>query len=152
MTYATRRDTLSAGLTLVRHYDDTLDLDRALRFEGRTGPYLLYALVRLRSVLAKAGGAAGPVRLAHPAERDLAMACLGLDAALHAAAAGRTPHVLVDHAFEMAGALGRFYVACPVVGEPDAALRASRVSLCAAMAAAMARTCHLLGLRVPDAM
>lgn len=129
-----------------------LDLDRALQFEGRTGPYLLYALVRIRAVLAKAGGGAAPVALAHPAERELALACLGLDAALHRAVAARAPHELVTYAFELAGALGRFYVACPVASEPRLSLRGSRIALCRAAEAAMARAWDLLGLDVPAAM
>ncbi len=141
-----------ADLSTHRENGYALDLDAALRFEGHTGPYLLYALVRLRALLAKAGGEGGPVRIGHPAERRLALACLGLGPAVHRAAAARSPHELVGYAFALAGELSRFYVECPVGSEPDAAVRASRVSLCLATEAALAKALDLVGCVVPDAM
>lgn len=129
-----------------------LDLDRALAFEGHTGPYLLYALVRLRTLLAKVGAGPGPVVLGHAAERRLALAVLGFGPAVHRAAAGRTPHELVAYGFSLAGELSRFYVECPVGSEPDAGVKASRVAICRATEGVLARVLELLGCEVPAAM
>jgi arginyl-tRNA synthetase len=129
-----------------------LDLDRILQFEGRTGPYLLYALVRLRSVLTKVEGASGSVTLAHSAERELALTCLGYDLALKQASIARAPHDLIGYAFDLAGALGRFYVSCPVLSEPNVVLRGSRISICRVAEATMAQIYEVIGLDAPNAM
>jgi len=141
-----------ADLSSHRTTGYVLDLDRAVSFEGKTGPYLLYALVRLRAILAKAGQAGGPIALGPPTERRLALACLGFGDAVHRAAATRSPHELTGWAFDLAAEVSRFYADCPVVGEADAAVRASRISLCAAAEGVLASALHLLGCRVPSAM
>lgn len=129
-----------------------LDLDRAVSFEGKTGPYLLYALVRLRAILAKAGEAGGGIVINHLAERRLALACLGLGEAVQRAAASRTPHELTSWAFDMAAEVSRFYHECPVTGEKDEAIRASRISLCSAAEKSLGTALELLGCRIPEAM
>ena len=61
------------------------DLDRFTSFEGKTGPYLLYQAVRIKSLLRKAegeGAHAGPIHVSESAERELA---LTLDAYAQAA-------------------------------------------------------------------
>ena len=141
-----------ADLSTNRVSGYTLDLERATSVEGKTGPYLLYALVRLRSILAKAGRAPGPITLGVPAERRLAVACLGFGAAVQRAAANRSPLDLVAWAFDLAGETSRFYAECPVAGEADDTVRASRVALCLAAEEALARALDLLGCRVPEAM
>ena len=129
-----------------------LDVDRATSFEGETGPYLLYALVRLRTLLAKAGTAPGPVAIAHPAERRLALACLGLGAAVQRAVDARSPHEAVRYAFALAGEVSRFYVECPVSGETDPAARASRVTLCTVARDALSLVLDAIACEVPEAM
>jgi arginyl-tRNA synthetase len=129
-----------------------LDLGRAVSFEGKTGPYLLYALVRLRAILAKADVAGGPILLGCPAERRLALACLGFGDAVHRAVDSRSPHELAAWAFEAAAEVSRFYAECQVLGEADPAVRASRISLCTAAERVLGRALHLLGCRVPAAM
>src|SRR4051812_31600376 len=62
-----------ADLSNHRTTDYIFDLERFSRFEGKTGPYLQYAAVRIRSILRKAGEAGAVGRLAAPAERALAL-------------------------------------------------------------------------------
>ena len=141
-----------ADLSANRTTGYALDLDRALSFEGKTGPHLLYALVRLRAILAKAGPVSGTPAARSPAERRLALACLGLGAAVSSAAAARAPHELVAYAFSLAAEIGRFYVECPVLSEPDGEVRAARVALCASAERCLSRSMDLLGCEVPPAM
>jgi arginyl-tRNA synthetase len=129
-----------------------LDLDKATSFEGRTGPYLLYALVRMRHILDRATCAPGPVALGAPQERALAMACLGYGDAVARAAASRAPSELVQWAFDLAARFSRFYAACPVNAAADRATAESRLSLCLAAARALSGALDLLGCRVPTAM
>lgn len=145
-----------ADLSNPRTSDYIFDLDRFMSFEGKTGPYLLYAAVRVRSVLAKArsagAGEPGSVRLGAPEERDLALLLLGFADALHEAADKRLPHILCDHAFQLAQGFSKFYAACRIVDEADADVRASRLRLAAATGGQLALVLNLLGIEAPERM
>ena len=97
-----------ADLSNPRVSDYIFDLDRFMAFEGKTGPYLLYASVRVRSVLAKAAeknaGAPGDVKIGAAEERALALTLLAFGEAVREAHQKRAPHVLCDHAFQLAQA------------------------------------------------
>jgi arginyl-tRNA synthetase len=145
-----------ADLSNPRTSDYTFDLDRFMAFEGKTGPYLLYASVRVRSVLAKAraagAGAPGPVAIAAPEEADLALTLLGFADALRDAYDKRLPHLLCDHAFALAQAFSKFYAACRIVDEADAAVRASRLTLASIAGGQLDLVLSLLGLEPPERM
>ncbi|ONQ20036.1 DALR anticodon-binding domain-containing protein, partial [Burkholderia cenocepacia] len=71
------------------------DLDRFTSFEGKTGPYLLYQAVRVKSLMRKAEGeghAGGKIYISEPAERELALALDAFDGALQEAYAKRAPN------------------------------------------------------------
>ena len=74
-----------ADLSTARDSEYVFDWDRMISFKGNTGPYLQYATARIRSIFRKAQvdpeAAAGPVRLAEPSERALALRLLGFGAA-----------------------------------------------------------------------
>jgi arginyl-tRNA synthetase len=142
-----------ADLSNPRTTDYVFDLDRFVAFEGKTGPYLLYAAVRIDSVLQKAGGAeAGPFRIGHEAERGLALALAGYPDALAKATEQRMPHHLAEQAYAVAQAFSRFYAACRIVDEADAAVRASRLSLSAVTSRQLRACLDLLGIEVPARM
>ena len=145
-----------ADLSNQRTTDYVFDLERFMSFEGKTGPYLLYACVRARSVLNKAvaagAGDPGPVQIAAPEERDLALALLRFGPAVRDACDKRAPHVLCDHAFALAQAFSKFYAACRIADEADDATRASRMTLADATARQLVLELSLLGLEAPDRM
>ncbi|PQA87542.1 arginine--tRNA ligase [Hyphococcus luteus] len=145
-----------ADLSNPRTSDYIFDLDRFMAFEGKTGPYLLYASVRVRSVIAKAktagAGEAGPAMLAAPEEVDLALVLLGFADALRDAYAKRLPHLLCDHAFTLAQTFSKFYAACRIVDEGDAKLRASRLALASAVGGQLDLILSLLGFSAPERM
>ena len=145
-----------ADLSNQRVTDYVFDLDRFMAFEGKTGPYLLYANVRVRSVLAKAqaagAGEAGAVMIASAEERDLGLALMAFGDALREAYDKRMPHILCDHAFQLAQAFSKFYAARRIVDEPDAATRASRLSLAMATGAQLELVLSLLGVAAPERM
>jgi arginyl-tRNA synthetase len=131
------------------------DLERFLSFEGKTGPYLLYAAVRMKSILRKAkeaGYQAGPVGPLEAAERDLILVLDGFEHALRGAYEKRAPHILADHAYQLAGAFSVFYAACPILGANDVALRASRLTLAAASLNQLVIALDLLGIEAPERM
>lgn len=145
-----------ADLSNPRTSDYTFDLDRFMAFEGKTGPYLLYASVRVRSVTAKANAAGagepGAITIRSPEERDLALVLLGFADALRETYQKRMPHLLCDHAFTLAQAFSKFYAACRIVDEADAATRASRLALVQLVGGQLDLTLSLLGLEAPARM
>jgi arginyl-tRNA synthetase len=126
-----------------------------MSFEGKTGPYLLYQAVRIRSLLRKAaeqGLAPGDIVIGEPAERDLA---LTLDAFSQAAAEAydkRMPHVIAEHAYRLAQSFSKFYAACPVLIAPDAETKASRLALSKAALDQLVIALTLLGIDTPERM
>jgi arginyl-tRNA synthetase len=143
-------------LSFQRERDYVFDWDRMLAFDGNTGPYLQYAVTRIRSIFRRAGvavqdAAGGRIILAEPAERALALKLLGLGDAVETVAATLEPHRLTTYLFELATAFTDFYEACPVL-QADEAARASRLALCALSARALTLGLGLLGIRVPERM
>ena len=145
-----------ADLSNQRITDYIFDLDRFMAFEGKTGPYLLYASVRVKSVLAKAEtagvGKAGAVVITAQEERDLALALAAFGDALRETYAKRMPHILCDHAFQLAQAFSKFYAACRIVDEADSVARASRLSLTKATGSQLELVLSLLGIDTPARM
>ncbi len=145
-----------ADLSNPRTSDYVFDIDRFMAFEGKTGPYLLYASVRVRSVLAKAeaagAGAAGDIIIKAPEERDLALSLLAFGDAVYGAYDKRLPHLLCDHAFSLAQVFSKFYAACRISDEADARLRASRLSLAGLAGRQLDLILELLGLEAPERM
>jgi arginyl-tRNA synthetase len=139
-----------------RTSDYVLDLDRFSSFEGKTGPYLQYAAVRIKSILRRAeaeGVEQGPLQAPTvDAERELMLDLLRLPEVVGRAIALRSPNHVAEFAFEVAGRFNRFYDACHILSEPDIARRGSWLSLASWALAALERLLDLLGIEVPDRM
>ena len=144
-----------ADLVNFRGTSYVFDLDRFMRFEGKTGPYLLYAVVRIKSILRRAateGVTRRPVAVGHASERALALVLDAFDGVLVTAYERRSPHVIAEHAFALAQSFSGFYENCPIVREPDEAVRGSRLTLATVTLAQLERTLDLLGLAAPERM
>ncbi|CAN5823561.1 arginine--tRNA ligase [soil metagenome] len=151
-------------LSTERIRDYVFSLSRMLSFEGNTGPYLLYALVRIRSIFRKArergfdvdAGAAqdgvGPLAIQHPAEKALALVLLRYPAAVQEAARALEPSRLCAYVYELAGAFSSFFDACPVLTAPDQPTRAARLRLCAIAQRVLAEGLTLLGIPTLERM
>ncbi|HEY1750425.1 MAG TPA: arginine--tRNA ligase [Caulobacteraceae bacterium] len=143
-----------ADLSNFRGTSYVFDLDRFSSFEGRTGPYLLYQAVRVKSLLRRAvdeGAAPGPIAVAEPAERELALALDAFDHALAEAYDRKAPHFVAEHAYRLAGAFSKFYAACPILSA-EPATRASRLALAAATLRQLELALQLLGIETPERM
>jgi arginyl-tRNA synthetase len=128
------------------------DPEWLVAFEGRTGPYVQYACVRIRSILAKAADeslVAGPVVVGRDSEHALLLACLAMPAAVCEAAKLLQPGILAEHSFQLAQAFSRFYADCPVLGAADSDVRASRLGMCELVGKVLGRVLELLGIQVP---
>jgi len=139
-----------------RSSDYVLDLERFSSFEGKTGPYLQYAAVRIKSILRKAadrGLAPGPiVPPAASVERDLVLCLLRLPEAVGRSAELRAPNHIAEYAHNLAGRFNRFYDQCHILSAPDPARRASWLALASWALSALERLLDLLGIETPDRM
>jgi arginyl-tRNA synthetase len=144
-----------ADLQNFRGTSYVFDLDRFMSFEGKTGPYLLYQAVRIKSLLRKAdaeGAEAGHIRIEAPAERDLALTLDAFDAAVAEAYDKRAPHAVAEHAYRLAQSFSKFYAACPILQAPDEETRASRLALAQATLKQLELALDLLGIETPERM
>ncbi|WP_340691332.1 arginine--tRNA ligase [Hyphomonas sp.] len=144
-----------ADLQNTRTTNYVFDLDRFTSFEGKTGPYLMYAAVRIKSLLRRAeadGNAPGKIVVGHDAERTLVLALDGFGAALLGAREKRMPHILCEHVFGLSQAFSGFYGALPIANESDPALRASRLALATAVLRQLEAGLGILGIDVPERM
>jgi arginyl-tRNA synthetase len=130
-----------ADLANDRARDYMFSFDRLIAFEGDTGPYLLYALVRVKGIFRQAAEAgslpgagaldAAPIFIREPAEKALALHLLTYPAVLRAAAEACEPHRVCGFAYTLANLYSSFYEACPVLKAADEPTRLSRLRLCA---------------------
>lgn len=145
-----------ADLSNHRITDYVFDLARFMRFEGKTGPYLQYAAVRIQSILRKADGLdleAGSDRVLDSAEeRALILQILALPDAMAAAEDKRAPNILCEYVFELAQAFSRVYAAHHILSEEDVALRRARLRLAGLTLAVLTKVLDLLGIEVPERM
>ena len=144
-----------ADLSNSRTTSYIFDLDRFMSFEGKTGPYLLYQSVRIKSLLRKAadqGLTPGAITIAEPAERDLALTLDAFDQAVADAYDKRMPHLIAEHAYRLAQSFSKFYAACPVLIAPHEATKASRLALSKAALDQLVIALDLLGIETPERM
>jgi arginyl-tRNA synthetase len=145
-----------ADLSTARDSEYVFDWDRMISFKGNTGPYLQYATARIQSIFRRAGLAPdavhGPITLAEPAERALALRLLGFGAAVWQAGETAEPHLLAAFLFDVASAFTTFYEQCPVLQAPEQAIRDSRLALSALTLQVLQTGLDLLGVPVPERM
>ena len=144
-----------ADLQNFRGTSYVFDLDRFTSFEGKTGPYLLYQAVRVKSLLRRAadeGLVAGEIVIGEPAERELALTLDAFQQAVSEAYDKKAPHFVAEHAYRLAQAYSKFYAACPVLSAKDAAIKASRLALSQTTLKQLEQALELLGIETPERM
>ena len=144
-----------ADLQNFRGTNYVFDLERFSSFEGKTGPYLLYQAVRVKSVLRKAadeGAVAGPITVSEPAERDLVLLLDAFDQALADAYDKKAPNFIAEHAYKLAQGFSKFYAACPILAAASPELRASRLALAQTTLRQLEQALDLLGVATPERM
>ena len=140
-----------ADLVTHRESGYVFDLDRFLAPEGKTGPYVQYACVRLRRILDAADDEPGPLLIELPVERDLLLTCTTFPEIVTLAENKLLPNYIAEYAFTLAQAVARFYQSCEVLNaEPP--IRASRLAICTVAHNVLRRSLALLGITVPEAM
>ncbi len=142
-----------ADLQNQRQADYIFDLDRLTSFEGKTGPYILYQAVRIKSLLRKAGAIdEGMPFVLQDGDRALALLMTQLPEVFAIALKNYTPHVLCEYAHRLAQEFSSFYGNCHILSESDEALKASRLQLCRMALAQLVLLTSLMGIEIPERM
>ncbi|MDY4220165.1 MAG: arginine--tRNA ligase [Candidatus Faecousia sp.] len=134
--------------------DYIFDMDRFAAFEGNTGPYILYTIVRVKSILAKYGAWESlPIQApVSPSEKALMLAITKLVPALEAAYRDSAPNLICSYIYELAGAANGFYHETRILTEPDEKLQVGYIALIG-LAKDILETCiNLLGFQAPEKM
>lgn len=134
--------------------DYNFDLERFAAFEGNTGPYILYTIVRIKSILAKYG--AWEDLTIQPAAnvyaKDLGLTLTKLGPTLEAALKTSSPNQICAYIYELAGAVNKFYHETRILTEENKDLQKGYIALIA-LAKSVLETCiDLLGFSAPDKM
>lgn len=138
--------------------DYVFDVDRFTSFEGNTGPYILYTIVRIKSILSKfadmnksvAGQSILPASSA--AEQDLMLALTKLNEVIYTAYEELAPHRICSYIYDLANAFNSFYHDTKIITEEDAAKQSSWISLITLVQDILLTCINLLGFEAPERM
>lgn len=132
------------------------DLERFTSFEGKTGPYLLYGAVRMKSILRQAaarGVESGPIAPpSSDADRNLMLRLLRFPDVLARAIEYRAPNQVAEHAYELVADFNRFYEACHILDQPDPAIQGSWLRQVEATRRQLETLLDLLLIEIPERM
>ena len=134
--------------------DYNFDLERFAAFEGNTGPYILYTIVRIKSILARYGSWEHlPIApAANASAKDLMLAITKFGPNMEAAVKALAPNMICAYIYELAGAVNKFYHETRILTEEDKQLQAGYISLIA-LAKNVLETCiSILGFSAPEKM
>ncbi|MCI6958053.1 MAG: arginine--tRNA ligase [Candidatus Faecousia sp.] len=134
--------------------DYNFDMERFAAFEGNTGPYILYTIVRIKSILAKYGPWEHlPIQEpANPFAKDLMIAITKLGPTLENALASSAPNLICAYIYELAGAVNKFYHETRILGEEDKALQAGYIALIGLAKRCLEQCIDLLAFSAPEKM
>ena len=162
------RDTASViGLAALKYGDLSnqaskdyiFDVDRFIAFEGNTGPYILYTIVRIKSIQARYNalesrweGKAEILPAATESEKELQLQVSRVSDALLAAASEQAPHKICQYIYELAEAFNRFYHETKIMAEEDGERQASYICLLGLVRRVLETCIDILGFEAPDRM
>lgn len=134
--------------------DYIFDIDRFAAFEGNTGPYILYTIVRIKSILARYGAWEQlPIQMPVSAsQKDLMLAITKLTPALESARAASSPSLICAYIYELAGCVNKFYHETRILTEEDRQLQAGYIALIALAKNVLEQCIDLLGFSAPEKM
>ncbi|MBE6942333.1 MAG: arginine--tRNA ligase [Ruminococcaceae bacterium] len=134
--------------------DYNFDMERFAAFEGNTGPYILYTIVRIKSILGKYG-AWEHLPIAEPANeyaKELMLAITKFAPALESALKASAPNLICAYIYELAGTVNKFYHETRILGEENEELKAGYISLIALAKNILETSIDLLGFSAPEKM
>ncbi|MDE6221876.1 MAG: arginine--tRNA ligase [Lachnospiraceae bacterium] len=140
--------------------DYIFDIDRFTSSEGDTGPYILYTIVRIKSILAKYTENGGDVQAVqndikapvNDSEKQLMMELAKYNASVEAACEEYAPHRICAYIYNLANAFNHFYHETKIIAEEDEAKRAGWIALLALTRDVLETSIDLLGFSAPERM
>ena len=134
--------------------DYVFDMDRFAAFEGNTGPYILYTIVRIKSILSRYG-AWENLSIQSPANsyaKDLMLAITKFGPALENALHSSAPNLICAYIYELAGCVNKFYHETPILKEEDENVKAGHIALIGLAKDVLETSISLLGFSAPEKM
>ena len=134
--------------------DYNFDLERFAAFEGNTGPYILYTIVRIKSILSRYGAWEQlPIQLPVSQEaKELMLAITKFGPTMEAALANSAPNQICAYIYELAGCVNKFYHETPILKEEDENRKAGHISLIALAKNILEKCIEILGFSAPEKM
>ena len=138
--------------------DYIFDTDKFTSFEGNTGPYILYTIVRIKSILNKYrenGGSTDRGKILPPAsasEKGLMMEIVKFNSVIAQAAEELAPHKICSFIYDLANAFNRFYHETRILAEEDGERRESWITLLGLTREVLETSIDLLGFSAPERM
>lgn len=134
--------------------DYNFDMERFAAFEGNTGPYILYTIVRVKSILSRYGAWENlPIQPpANPHAKELMLSITKLGPTLEAALRSSAPNLICAYIYELAGCVNAFYHETRILSEPDETLKAGYISLIGLSKNILEQCIHILGFSAPEKM
>ena len=138
--------------------DYIFDIDRFTSFEGNTGPYILYTIVRIKSILNRfteeggdldAGAILDPV---NDSQKNLMLQLTGFGAIVENAFEEKAPHKICAYIYEVSNAFNSFYHETKILSEENEAQKASFIQLLKLTKKVLETCIDLLGFSAPDRM
>ncbi|SCH21987.1 Arginine--tRNA ligase [uncultured Clostridium sp.] len=138
--------------------DYVFDIDRFTSFEGNTGPYILYTIVRIKSILNKyqaQGGDATKGRIPaaeNDSQKALELVLARFNGVLENAFDELAPHKVCAYIYELANAFNKFYHETKILGEEDEEKRAGLVAVLQLTKRVLETCIDVLGFEAPERM
>lgn len=140
--------------------DYIFDMDRFTSFEGDTGPYILYTIVRIKSILTKyaeQGGSLAEEDLvlqaaAGDAQKQLMMQLAGFNAMMESACEETAPHKVCAFIYDLANAFNHFYHETKILAEEDEKQKKSLIALLILTRDVLETCIDVLGFQAPEKM
>lgn len=132
--------------------DYLFDLDAFMSFEGKTGPYIQYTAVRIKSLLSKAGEFETEFNLTLNEEKSLVIEILKMIDSFKLALNNYAPHQICNAVYNLASAYSLFYNNVRILSEKDNHKRNSYLSLSRLTLKYIEKACDLLAISIPEKM
>ena len=134
--------------------DYIFDLNKFISFEGNTGPYILYTIVRIKSILSKYGKEPGKkiTYTGEPSQKALMMALADFNEAAEAAAEELSPNRICSYIYALSNAFNSFYHEVRILSCEDEAKKESYINLLFLTQKVLETCIDLLGFSAPEKM
>ena len=134
--------------------DYNFDMERFAAFEGNTGPYILYTIVLIKSILSRYGEWEN-LPIQEPVNdyaKDLMLAITKFGPALEGALKTSSPNLICAYVYELAGCVNKFYHETPILKEEDETVKAGHIALIGLAKNILEASIDLLGFHAPEKM